>query len=175
MAEGGLLPWKVQKIDTHRGPMTSYKGIMKALPPPPKDMKWIHDEENKEWRLEKVVEIEPLSQEQKHPEEFIKHFIQPTDTFQGICLKYKMNPTELRRANRFNGSNLALAPNPLTIPRIGVTDTSLPAKKPLSKEEKIIRVLNRIPILSRSEARCYLELSDWNLQQALQDAKRDNK
>ena len=38
------------------------------------------------------------------------HEVLPTDTFQGICLKYKITPTELRRANKMMGSNLSLAP-----------------------------------------------------------------
>lgn len=44
------------------------------------------------------------------------HVVQPTDTLQGICLRYRITPTELRQGNMFSGSNLALAPSKLLIP-----------------------------------------------------------
>ena len=46
------------------------------------------------------------------------HTIQPaTDTFQGICIKYRITATELRRANNMLGTNLQLSPKRLLIPR----------------------------------------------------------
>ena len=45
------------------------------------------------------------------------HIVQPSDTIQGICLKYGITPTQLRQWNKFSGSNLALAP---LILRIGL-------------------------------------------------------
>ena len=56
---------------------------------------------------------------------FMEHQVQPTDTFQGICLRYKITPTELRQANWFGGSNLSLAPNPLCIPQSGSNLTTI--------------------------------------------------
>lgn len=44
------------------------------------------------------------------------HLVQPSDTLQGICLRYGITPTELRQSNMFSGSNLALAPSRLRIP-----------------------------------------------------------
>ena len=44
------------------------------------------------------------------------HKVQETDTFQGLCLKYKVTPVELRRANKMMGTNLKLAPEKLVIP-----------------------------------------------------------
>jgi hypothetical protein len=48
----------------------------------------------------------------------------PTDTFQGVCLRYRVTPTELRRANKMltmMGSSdfLKLAPEVLVIPPNG--------------------------------------------------------
>ena len=39
------------------------------------------------------------------------HEVLPTYTFQGICLRYKLSPTELRQANRMLSNNLKLAPS----------------------------------------------------------------
>ena len=44
------------------------------------------------------------------------HEVLSTNTFQGIYLRYKVTPTELRRANKMLGSNLKLAPEKLIIP-----------------------------------------------------------
>ena len=55
----------------------------------------------------------------------IEHIVQPSDTFQGICLRYKITPTQLRQANGgFSGTNLLLAPNPLKIPNVDNTNSS---------------------------------------------------
>jgi hypothetical protein len=190
MADGGRFPWKLQKIDSHRGPVTNYKGLAKPLPNPPRNMHWIYDDKTREWRLEKqadsemlVVDGEVVQDDEQGDDDikegiekndaFLLHEIQNTDTFQGICLRYKLTPTELRRANRFSGSNLQLAPNPLKIPkREGqIPSATLIQGPPLTREETILQLLNVFPGLARSEAKCYLELNDWNVDQAILDAK----
>ena len=52
--------------------------------------------------------------------EYQSHVVLPDDTLNGLCLKYKITPTQLRRANCFSGSNLALAPARLRIPVVVV-------------------------------------------------------
>ena len=47
---------------------------------------------------------------------FVEHEVKPTDTFQGICLKYNVTPTTVRQYNNFSGSNLRLGPEILVIP-----------------------------------------------------------
>ena len=52
------------------------------------------------------------------------HEVLPTDTFQGVCLRYRVTPTELWRANKMlmmRGSSdfLKLAPEVLVIPPNG--------------------------------------------------------
>jgi LysM repeat protein len=55
MTEGGLFPWKLQKIWT-RGPTADYSNLRDPLPNPPADMAWHQDKETKEWKLVKEQE-----------------------------------------------------------------------------------------------------------------------
>ena len=120
MSEGGLFAWKLQTIDNRRGPAGSYTNM--RLPTPPKDQHWVQDLDTKEWHLVNIVPttddtIPEAKVEEDTQPDLLHHTVLPTDTFQGICLKYKITPTELRRANGgFSGTNLHLVPNPLRIP-----------------------------------------------------------
>lgn len=174
MTEGGLFAWKRQVIDESRGPATSYGGLHRALPSPPKNMHWVHDEKTREWSLEKDGEVPvaiavPIDGQ---TDMIYEHEVQPNDTFQGICLKYKITPTELRRHNNFSGSNLLLAPNPLRIPRTKDVDIAVEKQRhgPQTQDQKIEAVLMKCSGLARTEAKCFLELNDWNLQEAMEDA-----
>ena len=53
MAEGGQLPWKLQKIDQHRGPPGNYDCIVQGtpLPTPPIGSEWRRDKETCEWSV----------------------------------------------------------------------------------------------------------------------------
>lgn len=100
------------------------------------------------------------------------HEVSETDTFQGICLRYKVTPTELRQANKMLGSNLKLAPEKLIIPT-NDKNQKLRVREP-TKEEKIaslIAEVSRVTKLSYSEARAYLELADWDLNCAVGNVK----
>ena len=81
-----------------------------------------------------------------------------------------------------------LAPNPLKIPRDGIVkETSLEARYvnnnntnnqqdvPLALTTgQVIRVLRQVcPKMSESEAKAYLELNDWDLGDALENARED--
>lgn len=48
--------------------------------------------------------------------DYLLHRVQETDTFQGICLKYKLKPIVLRQTNCFSGNSLLSAPDVLVIP-----------------------------------------------------------
>lgn len=181
MSDGGLFQWKRQDIDQSRGPAASYDNIMKPLPPPPKDMHWVVDPKTREWRLEKkldddeiVVEATPV--EDIDADGFFHHKVSSSDTFQGICLKYKITPTELRQANGgFSGSNLLLAPNPLRIPQNHVVvKASEVTPVGLESHDSMLRKLcQACPGLSTKEAKCYLELNDWDWKESLANAKDD--
>ncbi|KAI2514190.1 hypothetical protein MHU86_83 [Fragilaria crotonensis] len=186
MAEGGMFPWKRQVIDEHRGPAASYKGIGGPLPPPPKNMIWTHDPETREWRLVEhrpnVAAVEAIVLDGDAPLDYTEHKIEPSDTFQGICLRYKITPTELRRANCFSGTNLSLARNPLRIPLNHAHTTGAPPTAtavlvnpydvPMSRESQIQTVMQAAGI-QRAEATCFLELHDWDVTQAVADARSD--
>jgi len=198
MAEGATLPWKVQKLNL--APSLSYKSIHKPLRAP-KGRRWNFDPVHKEWSLvaaEKqsssgtiivdavvIVEdeggtatTEEINTDPLSP--FVEHYISPSDTFQGICLRYKIKPLELRRANGgFSGENLSLVPNPLKIPRKDVmTTTSVAVElqgdiRSLTQSQVIQILLKDCRDMSRSEARAYLMLNDWDLNEALQNAHDD--
>eukprot|EP00339_Tiarina_fusa_P019389 CAMPEP_0117031322 /NCGR_PEP_ID=MMETSP0472-20121206/22528_1 /TAXON_ID=693140 ORGANISM="Tiarina fusus, Strain LIS" /NCGR_SAMPLE_ID=MMETSP0472 /ASSEMBLY_ACC=CAM_ASM_000603 /LENGTH=182 /DNA_ID=CAMNT_0004739627 /DNA_START=95 /DNA_END=643 /DNA_ORIENTATION=+ len=180
MSEGGFLQWKRQEIDESRGPAASYSNLKKPLPGPPVNMHWVLDTITREWRLEHIMET-PESDVVATPvdeqdDEIIEHKVLPSDTFQGICLRYKITPTELRQANGgFSGTNLHLAPNPLRIPskhQPVVEATAVPVGEE-SPQTKIQRLCRSCPGLSKSEARCYLELNDWDAKEALLNARDD--
>mmetsp|Transcript_26488 Transcript_26488/g.64549 ORF Transcript_26488/g.64549 Transcript_26488/m.64549 type:complete len:183 (+) Transcript_26488:206-754(+) len=180
MSEGGLFAWKRQEIDVHRGPAGEYVNVHKPLPNPPKGMYWALNEDTKEWSLEKKTEelvvAEVVDENSEKRAAFIEHELQKTDTFAGICLRYKITPTELRRANGgFSGTNLFLAPNPLRIPNIKGHVQPVKAV-PVGEEtpsQKMNRVMAGFRGMARSEAKCYLELNDWNLEKAIVNARED--
>lgn len=92
------------------------------------------------------------------------HEVTETDTFQGLCLRYKVTPVELRRANKMMGTNLKLAPSKLVIPA-NEWNQKRNVLEP-TKEEKIVslvKAVSRVAKLSYTEARAYLELADWDL------------
>ena len=79
---------------------------------------------------------------------FTQHVVLPEDTFNGICLRYKVSPLELRRINNFSGSNLRLAPAVLRVPVTdqGVQDTN-------ADSYKIQALRNQFPTLEEAHAR----------------------
>ncbi|KAL3905334.1 MAG: hypothetical protein SGARI_004511, partial [Bacillariaceae sp.] len=154
MSEGARFPWKLQK--TQNAPTVSYKNIRKPLRAP-SGKQWHYEKSTKEWSLVDVpkgivdgipyvgqaeVVVDALAvDENGHPvgegddsdaatwgtAPYLEHLVQPTDTFEGICVRYKLTPSELRRANHFSGSNLQLAPNPLKIPTLNIKATNAEA------------------------------------------------
>jgi hypothetical protein len=106
----------------------------------------------------------------------VEHICLPTDTIQGICIAYKVSASQLRRANHFSGT-LHSAPKKLLIPlskqalrtgfiRVQATDT---------KEYKLHYFQAEFPDITATEAKGYLELADWELEDALKSAKEDRE
>ena len=127
MAEGRQLPWKQQVIDRSRGPACSYSNLRRPLPRFPKGASWTRDEKTREWSIVGLPEATHPAAHPKHLNlnnidgkiegvDYVLHTIQPSDTFAGLCLKYRISAMKLRRANKFSGSNLRLAPATLVIP-----------------------------------------------------------
>lgn len=169
MSEGGIFAWKVQKLRV--APSLSFNS--KPLQAPP-GKEWKKDLDTNEWRLlDKQVDDDASL-------ELITdslHYVQDSDTFQGICLKYKVTPLELRRANGgFTGENLRLAPNPLTIPKTATTTTTTTnTPKDLTHDQAVMFFCTKFRNMSSKEARAYLMMSDWNVGEAIEMAKEDEE
>jgi hypothetical protein len=115
---------------------------------------------------------------------FISHSVLPTDTLQGICIKYSTTPTLLRQYNIFSGSNLASAPSTLIIiDRVGMGLTQPQILTPEQEKQKLVSIFlntfkkkkedNGMFVFGYKEAVAYLEMSDWNVDDAMQDARED--
>lgn len=192
------MPWKIQKLNL--APSLSYDCIYKPLKAP-KGKRWNFDPIHKEWSLVATEKHPPSSsiivdavvitggkdgndavatikKNNDTLSPFVMHYITPSDTFQGICLRYKVTPLELRRANGgFTGENLNLVPNPLKIRDAMITAAVAEEVKdgpqPLTQSQVVGVLLKECRDMSRSEARAYLMLSDWNLAEALENAHED--
>lgn len=120
------------------------------------------------------------------PDKIYQHVVRHGDTFPGICLRYGITPTQLRQANNFGGSNLQLAPSVLTIP----VDPDSVEERPCDETEWITpretlmsAVMNALDNneyggtmrLSPLEAKCYLEMHDWDVDKAIAEAREDAK
>lgn len=144
----------------------------------------------------------PSSQEEEAEQnfEFYEHITLPSDTLQGICLRYGITPIKLRQANNFSGNNLHLAPRKLKIPKL-VTGTSNELKRlqhskhqhehehehehrhehqPIclqkkTKEFQIHFIMVHYEFLNRKEAECYLDIFDWNTDATLKGIEQDIK
>jgi len=203
MAEGGIYPWKLQKIKQPNNGLPGtcrFADLSKPLPDPPKGLTWVQDESTKEWKLipmvtatvaasdannestaiavavEQAVPIHPNKTTSYAATGIQYHKVLPTDTFQGICLRYKVTPMELRRTNKMMGSNLKLAPENLVIPCNG-KNLSVQQRMP-TEEEKIASLIAKVSPVARkkitySEARSYLEIRDWDVKSAIEDVNED--
>jgi hypothetical protein len=159
-------------------------------------MQWVQDPATRDWRLEpKVVEDIVATAEwvgDSNLPSLTFHEIQSDDTLEGICLRYNLTPTELRQANGgFTGANLGMAPNDiLQIPKTkdnGSREGPPPPQQyscspqvvaavtaiELCPQQKTSQLLRSCPKLSKSEAKCYLEMNDWNVNDAFLNARED--
>ena len=110
---------------------------------------------------------------------YLVHTITPSDTFSGLCLRYRIKPHELRRVNRFSGSNLRLAPHTLIIP-LGPDGQGLNGGKVREQnrncpEFKLHALQGEIPSLRHAECKAYLELAGWDLAEAIKAAREDEE
>jgi len=204
MSEGGLLHWKRQNgTKNNRGPACSYAAIKDPLPSPPEGTAWVYIPQTKEWCVTEVSQSVTGTTEEgvskgKVDEEasrvastgYVTHRVESTDTMQGICLKYKVSQTTLRRLNHFSGSNLTLAPHTLILPaptappatcKTGTNDGG-------SGDQQIHRFLHALrtaglrsgggraastAALGRAEAIAYLDMNDGDIEGAVRDAMDD--
>ena len=196
MADGGRFPWRRQRVQ--RVPTTNYRN-MRLPDRPPSGLEWTKDPQTREWSLQPITtskfvqaeqvvnddastaiplaEAVPISSDKTEAvavaTEFRLHRVRESeDTFEGICLRYMVTPTELRRANGIvSGTSLRLAPSILRIPVKFMTAKAVPLN---DQEEKQMEMAKRCPDLSRNEISAYLEMNEWNLEAALAEATKDS-
>jgi len=146
-----------------------------------------------------LLMVDPLHKDSNNnkfdPFKSFFHEVKYGDTLNGICLRYNITVTQLRQANNgFSGSNLSMAPSILKIPVDPETVIGRPLDSTefvVSKEMKIrtvIHALNEIHDnksgpsktysskrrrLSPIEAKCYLEMNDWDVDKAIAEANQD--
>lgn len=107
--------------------------------------------------------------------EELEHVILPTDTLQGLCLAYKISATKLRMENSFSGNNLQMAPKKLRIPTPRPTKGSMVRMQDrTTKQFKLYAFVAEIPTMELVEAKAYLDLANWDLEEALQSAREDD-
>ena len=133
---------------------------------------------------ETADQIEEKDGEDEHPAavegvHYLCHTVVPSDTFAGLCLRYRIKPHELLRTNRFSGSNLRLAPHTLIIP-LGPDGQGLNGGKVREQnrncpEFKLHALQGEFPSLRKPECLSYLELSDWDLNTAIKAARDDEE
>jgi hypothetical protein len=104
--------------------------------------------------------------------DYVIHTVLPSDTFSGLCLRYKIKAVTLRQCNQFSGTNLMLAPSQLLIPlttalgNLRLQDTSSP-------EYKMQMLLAEFPHLSSVERKAYLEMNDYDVDLTLEQIRAD--
>jgi len=104
----------------------------------------------------------------------LEHVVLPTDTLQGLCLAYKISATKLRMENNFSGNSLQMAPKKLKIPMSkGSKGMMIRVQERSSKEYKLYAFVAEIPSMELVEAKAYLDLSNWDLEESLRSARED--
>ena len=104
----------------------------------------------------------------------LEHVVLPTDTLQGLCLAYKISATKLRMENNFSGNSLQMAPKKLKIPvSKGSKGMMIRVQDRSSKEFKLYAFVAEIPSMELVEAKAYLDLSNWDLEESLRSARED--
>jgi len=116
--------------------------------------------------------------QQQQPQQYQPHVVLPDDTWQGICLRYKITPLQLRRANGgFSGTQLTLAPPVLKIPvtqpknnnNTSSSSTMTTRQQDTSSPAYKLQVLrHHFPTLNVEQAQAFLEVHDGDLQAAQQ-------
>ena len=122
-----------------------------SLPNPPAGQQWIRV--NNDWQLVSTpddADASPVPPEPSAPRE---HVVLPSDTLQGLCLRYKTTARKLKQAN----PSLDLGNSSLR----GVAVLRIPGSgpaQPVTEEVQMARLRAAVPSLSAAEARFYLSV-----------------
>ena len=87
--------------------------------------------------------------------DYVEHVVLPSDTFQGLCLAYKISGTRLRQVNHFSGTSLTYAPKKLIIPltKKALRSGFIRVQDKESREYKLHAVMVEVPTLKEAEAK----------------------
>jgi len=165
--EGGTLIWKSQVV-VNNSPDIEYYG--KPLPPPPHGMIWERNPEGN-WYLVQLESPVPTPTGQVIAEEpgVIEHVVMPSDTLQGICLRYRVSAVDVRRMNMFSGNNIQFKKT-LKIPVAAGTPVVYQPNSPELALQIFRNATNEGPI----EAKIYMEENGNDVQKAITAWRADN-
>lgn len=104
---------------------------------------------------------------------YYEHIILPSDTFQGICLQYKVIPTKLRQLNKFSGNSLSLAPKKLIIPKLLHALGSIRVQDRTTEEYKIHYIMSCFEFIDYKESKEYCEIHEWDTQKVVECISHD--
>lgn len=90
MAEGGMFPWKIQKI--FRLPVADYSRTRESLPAPPEGMEWFQNKTTREWRLVKANEPELVKEEKHGSTPCVAAPVTLTPDVKPSCLEHQLPP-----------------------------------------------------------------------------------
>ena len=147
-----------------------WEAVHRGLPSPPPGSSWEWSEGGDWVLVEAATRHAPEAPQSEAPPVAAQreHVILPGDTLQGICLKYKIKPRDLKRAN----------------PQVDVRDSTLRGLsvlvipgdgpcQPRSLEVDVARFRTACPSLGSREARYYLSEADGDFDDAVARARED--
>ncbi|KAG5190900.1 hypothetical protein JKP88DRAFT_297360 [Tribonema minus] len=177
MAEGGLLAWKLQKLQD-QPPYVDFSPdtLLKALPPLPTGLEWTRQSDGN-WAISACQAQGTEDTENAPPQPalpaFLEHVIMPEDTLVGICLRYRVSKKELHHYNDFFGEHFRLC-KVLRIPNKFTDVEAVAQLQPRSREVDLQRFRYESG-LGMKEAAFYLETNDWSLALALLQFRGDTE
>ena len=122
-----------------------------SLPNPPAGQQWIRV--NNDWQLVSTPDDADAPAPAPEPSAPREHVVLPSDTLQGLCLRYKTTARKLKQAN----PSLDLGNSSLR----GVAVLRIPGSgpaQPVTEEVQMASLRAAVPSLSASEARFYLSV-----------------
>lgn len=94
---------------------------------------------------------------------YFEHVVMEEDTLPGLCLRYHVSATTLRRVNVFSGNNI----KGFKILRIPV-DPNIPVVAQTQTEDVLIQKFRNMTMNEgKAEARIYLEENNWDIDKAI--------
>lgn len=157
--EGLWKVWRQQKI-LNNSPDLDYYG--KPLPPPPLGWYWERLEDGS-WELKHFDDTVARDNEVVlSSPAVIDHVVMPSDTMQGICLKYRVSAVTLRQYNNFSGNSFR-SKKSLRIP----LEPGIPVSIQLPTHDVMVQQFKNITGEGHQESQFYLEEHGWDLREAV--------